>query len=230
MTTTVHTAPDVERSRITPVMWRVAGGLALAHVVLLFAGFSQEKSLLFGASVADAKAAYVDSDMGRILAGGFVESLGFVVLVPAFIFLTRVIGRRTEIGRWASQTSLAAGLGYVIVTLATGMPPLGAALYAAQHGADLHAAIMVTYIRNFAFVLSLMLLALQAFALGIAAINDGRFSRWIGRGGVVIGVLLLGGVAGGGLELYNYMSMLWFVWWIGVAVTLLRAPGRRETA
>ena len=230
MSTTIRTTPDVERSRITPVMWRVAGGLALAHVVLLFGGFSQEKSLVFGASVTDAKAAYVDSSMARILAGGFVESLGFILLVPVFIFLARVIGRRTEVGRWASQTSLAAGLGYVVVTLAAGMPPLGAALYSAQHGADLHTAIMVTYIRNFAFVLSLMLLALQAFALGIAAISDGRFTTWVGRGGVVIGVLLLAGVAGAAFDLYNLFSMLWFVWWIGVAVCLLRAPGQRESA
>lgn len=228
MSTTVESTRDVERAPITPVMWRVAGGLALAHVVLLFAGFSQEKSLIFGASVADAKTAYVDSDMARILAGGFVESFSFILLVPVLVFLARVIGRRTEIGRWAGQTSLAAGLGYVVVTLASGMPPLGAALYSAQHGADLHTALMVTYIRNFAFVLSLMLLSLQAVALGIAAISDRRFTTWMGRGGIVMGVLLIVGVAGGGLGLHDYVSMLWFVWWIGVAVCLFRAPGQPE--
>ena len=225
MSSTLQSPPDVERSAITPTMWRVAGGLALAHVVLLFGGFSQEKSLVFGASVGDAKAAYVDSNMTRILAGGFVESFSFVVMIPVLIFLARAIGRRTEVGRWASQTSLAAGLGYVVATLATGMPPLGAALYGAQHGGDLHTAIMVTEIRDFAYVLSLMLLAAQAFALGVAAISDGRFTRWIGTGGVIVGVVLILGVAAAGWGLHDVAGMVWFVWWVGVAVCLFRAPG-----
>jgi hypothetical protein len=61
--------------------------------------------------------------LARILAGGYVEALSFVVLLPVLVFLARVYGRRSEASRWAAQTSLLAGLGYAVVTLASGMPP-----------------------------------------------------------------------------------------------------------
>jgi hypothetical protein len=81
---------------------------------------------------------------------------------------------------------------------------------------------MVADVRNFAFFLSLLVLGLQALALGVAALSD-RFSRrWTGVGGIVVGVLLFAGVAGAGLGLHDYASMVWMVWWIGVAIALIR--------
>jgi hypothetical protein len=81
---------------------------------------------------------------------------------------------------------------------------------------------MVADVRNFAFFLSLLVLGLQAIALGIAALSD-RFSpRWTGGGGIVVGVLLLVGVAGAGIGLHDYASMLWMIWWVGVAIALIR--------
>ena len=81
---------------------------------------------------------------------------------------------------------------------------------------------MVDDVRNFAFFLSLLVLGLQALALGVAARSD-RFSpRWTGIGGIVVGVLLMVGVAGAGLGLHDYASMIWMVWWIGVGIALIR--------
>lgn len=226
MSQTLQTPVEVERTHLPAALWRAAGVFALAHVVLLFAGFSQERSTVLDSGLVDAKHAFVDANIVRTMAGGYVESLSFVVLLPALIFLARAVGRRTEVGRWAAQTSLAAGIGYVIVTFASGMPPLGAAVYGGHHGADLQTALMVANIRTFAFYLSLMLLAAQAVALGIAAMSDRFYPRFIGLGGLVVGVLLLIGIAGAGVGLNDFGSMLWIVWWTGVAVCLFRSAGR----
>jgi len=215
----------------SPTLWRVAGGLAIAHVVLLFAGFSQERSTGLGDSIADARHALVEGSLTRSLVGGYIESLSFVVLVPALVFAARAVGARTPLARWAGTTSLAGGLGYVVVTLATGMPPGAAALYDGHHGGDLATAVALMDVRNFAYYLSLLLLALQAVALGIAAVAD-RFSpRWTGAAGVVVGVLLLVGVAGAGIGLHDIATLIWMVWWVGVGIVLIRnAPMGRTDA
>jgi hypothetical protein len=206
----------------SPALWRVAGGLAIAHVVLLFAGFSQERSNILGSSTDEARHALIEGSLTRSMIGGYVESFAFVLLLPALAFLAHAVGTRTALGRWAASTSFVAGVTYVAVTLATGMPAGAAALYDGHRGADLATATMVADVRNFAFFLSLLVLGLQALALGIAARSD-RFSpRWTGVGGIVVGVLLFAGVAGAGIGLHDYASMIWMVWWIGVAIALIR--------
>jgi hypothetical protein len=206
----------------SPALWRVAGGLALAHVVLLFAGFSQERSNVLGSSAGEARHALVEGSLTRSMVGGYVESFSFVLLLPALAFLAHAVGTRTALGRWAASTSFVAGVTYVAITLATGMPAGAAAAYDGHHGGDLATATMVADVRNFAFFLSLLVLGLQAVALGIAARSD-RFSpRWTGVGGIVVGILLFAGVAGAGIGLHDYASMIWMVWWIGVAIALIR--------
>jgi hypothetical protein len=206
----------------SPALWRIAGGLAIAHVVLLLAGFSQERTTSLGGSAADARHALIEGSLTRSMVGGYVESLSIVVLLPALAFLAHAVGTRTAVGRWAASTSFVAGATYVAISLATGMPAGAAALYDGHHGGDLATARMVTDVRNFAFFLSLLVLGLQAIALGIAALSD-RFSpRWTGIGGLVVGILLMAGVAGARLGLHDYASMVWTVWWVGVAIALIR--------
>lgn len=221
MTQLAFDAPPRARTH-SPVLWRVAGGLAIAHVVLLFAGFSQERSTVLGGSAADARHALVEGSLARSMVGGYVESFAFVLLLPVLAFLAQAVGTRTALGRWAASTSFAAGVGYVVITLATGMPPGAAAIYAGHRGVDLATVSTVADIRLYAFFLSLLILGLQALALGVAARTD-RFSpRWTGIGGIVVGIVLFAGVAGAGIGLHDYASMIWMVWWIGVGIALLR--------
>jgi hypothetical protein len=207
--------------------WRLAGGLALAHVVLMFTGLSQEVSPVHGDAADKVLATFAGASFDRVLVGGFVESLGFIVLLPALVFLARAVGRGSEAGRWAGHTGLAAGIAYVAVTLASGFPPGAAALYGAQHGADAQTVAVVDEIRIYAFFLSVLLLGLHAISVGIAALADRRFTRWVGYGGVLAGIATLAGVAAGAV---NVASMVWIVWWVGVAVCLLRGPGRGDLA
>ena len=90
---------EVERPRISPAMWRVAGGLALAHVVVLFVGISQEKSVVLTDSPHTVARVYGSGSLGRIFTGGYVESLSFLVLLPCLVFLARAFGRRDEAAR-----------------------------------------------------------------------------------------------------------------------------------
>src|SRR5689334_3277727 len=63
----------------SPALWRVAGGLAIAHVVLLFAGFSQERSFSLGDGTAAARHQLVEGSLTRSMIGGYVESFAFVL-------------------------------------------------------------------------------------------------------------------------------------------------------
>ena len=198
---------------------RWAGGLALAHIVLMLGALSQEGVLVeHGAALAKVQEEYGGASLGRALGAGYVEALAFVVLVPAIVLLSRLLGRRTEVGQVAAQSFLALGVAFVGSTLAVGFPAGAAAVYAAHHGVDAGTIATVNDIRNYGFVLQVALLAAMTLALGIAALADRVHTRWIGWGGVAVG--------GIGLVVtpftQNAVSMAWMIWWVGMAVVMLR--------
>jgi hypothetical protein len=199
--------------------WRWAGGLALAHVVVMLGALSQEGVMLeHGASFTKVQHELGSASLTRMYAGGYVEALAFLIIVPALVLLTRLFGGRTETGRVASQTFQALGVALVGSTLAVGFPPAAAAAYAAHHDVDAGTIAMVNDVRNFGFVLQVALLAGMALALGVASLADHVHTRWIGWGGVVVGTV--------GLVVtpfaHNAVSMAWMIWWVGMAVLLLR--------
>ena len=202
--------------------WRLAGGLALAHVVLMLAGLMLQQTPALREGVSGIDRSYAEGDLGRILTGGFIELLGFLCLPPVLVFLAFAVGRRTATGRWATAAAAGFGLCYVAVTVAAGLPPGAAALWGVQHGLDPATALVVNDIRNFAYFLSLPLLGGHALGLAVAAVADRRWTRWVGGGGVVTGVLLLAAPVGAVVGLQDYPTLVWLVWWVGVAVMLLR--------
>lgn len=219
MTTTISTPTPTTADRAVPrVVWRVAGGLGLAHVVLLFAGFSQEVSVEHGTSPDSILRTYGDASLNRVLAGGYVESMAFLVLLPAVVLLAWAFGRSTMVGRLAAQSFLGLGIVYIASTLAVGMPAGAAALYAAQHGSEGHVVTAVNDIRNYAFYLQVAMACAMALALGIAALAERIFVRWVGWAGCAIGVLGLVATP----FLHNPASMVFIIWWVGLAVLCLR--------
>lgn len=53
----------------------------------------------------------------------------------------------------------------------------------------------------------------------------------MGWGGIATGAVLLVAVPGASVGLQDYASLVWLVWWIGVAVTLLlHRPSTAEIA
>jgi hypothetical protein len=227
MTQLGETAPTTTTTTSDARPWRWAGGLALAHVVLMLAALSQEKVLLeHGDSVTKIHDTYAGASIGRTLGAGYVEAMSFLVLMPAIVLIARLVGRRTELGRVAAQTFLGLGVAFVGSTLAIGFPPGAAALYAAHHDVDAGAISMVNDLRNYGFVLQVALLAGMTLALGAAALSDRVHTRWVGWGGIAVG--------GIGLVVIpfapNAGSMAWMIWWVGMAVLLLRGAPSRQGA
>jgi len=212
------TAPPPTATRTDARAWRWAGGLALAHLVLLFAGFSQEVAVTHGTSLAKLQDSYGSADLTRVFAGGYVEAMSFVVLIPALVLIARLFGRRTETGHVASQTFLALGVIYAASTLATGFAPGAAALYAAHHHVSVGSIAMVNDIRNYSYVLQVAVSLATALALGVAALAERIHVRWVGWGGVVIGAagIVLTPFA------HDAVGMVWMIWWAGLGVLLLR--------
>ncbi len=218
----------VEHPTPTRTLWRVAGGFALAHVVMLFIGLSQQSPASLSDGAEGTREAYGDASLTMLYAGGFIELLGFLCLLPAIVFLARALGRRTEAGRWAAQTGLVAGVGYVVSTFATGVPAGAAAAYAVQHGLDADTAFAINNVRNFAYFLSLMLLGAQTLCIAASAFSDRIGTRWLGWGGLVTGVVLLAAPPLASLGQQDWTTLLWLVWWIGVGVFLLRHEADHE--
>lgn len=204
-------------------LWRLAGILAIAHIALVITGFSQQKSAMLTESADATRGTYAGADLSRVLAGGYVESVAFVLFLPVIVFLARAVGRRTESARWATQTALAAGICYVAITLASGMAAGAATLYGAQHGVTDGATLaLVGNVRNFAYYLSLLVLGAHAIGTGIAAVLDGAMKQWVGWGGICTGILLLVGVAIEGLtDAADYTMLLWTVWFLGLGICLI---------
>jgi hypothetical protein len=220
-TTSIEPTPVIDRSNPT-TLWRVGGALALAHVVMLFAAISQEVMVTHDASFAKLQDAYGGANLNRVFAAGYVESLSFLVLTAAIVVIARLFGR-TPAGSVASQTFLALGVVFVAATLAVGFAPGAAAMYGAQHGADVHTVAVVNDVRNYGYILQVAIQGAMALALGIAALADHRLTKWVGWGGVVAGSLTIIVTP----FTHDAFAMVWMVWWVGLAVLLLRGPRKR---
>jgi hypothetical protein len=203
-------------------LWQLAGALAVAHVALMMGGLALQEHALFADGVPGIRSAYAEGDLARTIAGGMVESVGFLALLPVLVFLSTHLGRSSEAGRWAARTALAAGVGYVTVTLAVGFPAGAAAMYGAQNGLDLDVAFALNNLRVFAYFLSLGLLGVHAIGVGLAARQDRFLPRWAGVGGIVTGVVLLASLLASTIGLQDLGTLVWLVWWLGLAVGLVR--------
>lgn len=209
-------------------LWRIAGALALTHVVLMLVGVMIQSTPSLDEGRAGIEQYYADRDPAPILTGGTIEVLGFVCLVPVLVFLGRAVGRRTEAGRWAAQTAVAAGVAYVAVTVGSGFAPGAASLWGTHHGLDLDTALALNNVRNFAYFLSLALLGAHAIGFALAALDDRWSPRWAGWGGLGTGLVLLAAVPGAALGLQDYATLVWLVWWVGLAVLMLRYRAAAE--
>jgi hypothetical protein len=221
-TNTTPTTALSEPTRIsTTVLRRAAGGLALAHIVLLFAGFSQQSATEHGTPLREFTRIIGGADPTRTFIGGYVEAVSFLVLVPALVLVAMLLSRRTQVGRIAATTFVALGAAYVASTLAVGFPPGAAAMYGLQHGADANSAAMLMDVRNFGFYLQVAMSSAMALALGIAALAERINVRWVGWGGVGFGVAGLIATP----FAHNVVSMGWVIWWVGLGVLFLRGNG-----
>jgi hypothetical protein len=220
LVTSTSLEPDREHSTLA----RVAGALGLAQVVMMFAAITQEVMVDHSTSLSSLQHDFGTANLTRVFGAGYVEALSFVVLTPAIVIIARLFGRGSEATRAAAQTFLALGIAFVASTLAVGFAPGAAAMYGAQHGADIHAVAMVNDVRNFSYYLQVTIQGGMAVALGIAAILAGRWSRVVGWGGVLVGAAILVGTP----FAHDGLGLLWLIWWVYLTVRLLRGAPRRS--
>jgi hypothetical protein len=224
-TTPVPTIPIAGSAPEVPSpLWRLAGLLGLAQVVMMFAAITQEVLVTHSTPLTTLQHDYGTANLTRVFGAGYVEALSFIVLTPAIVIISRIFTRGSESTRAAAQTFLALGIAFVTATLAIGFAPGAAAMYGAQHGADPHTVAMVNDLRNFSYFLEVTIQGGMAVALGIAAILSGLWSRVVGWGGVVIGTAILVGTP----FAPNGLGMLWLLWWLALVVLLIK--GRPERA
>ena len=203
-------------------LWQIAGALAIAHVVLIPIGLALQGGPLLSDGRAGIVESYVQGDITRAFTGGVLEAFGFLLMIPALVFLARAFGRRTEAGAWAAQAGLMCGLAYVAVTFAVGFPAGAAAMYGAQHGLDVDAAFALNNVRIFGFFLSLFLFGGNTLGIAISALADGVHRRWIGIFGLVTGAVLLASTPLAGIGQQDWGGLVHLVWFAGVGVLLLR--------
>ena len=76
--------------------------------------------------------------------------------------------------------------------------------------------------RIFAYFLSLMLLGGSTLGFAVAALAGRVHRRWWGGFGVVTAVMLFASTPLAAVNLHDWGSLVWMVWFVGVGVTLLR--------
>ena len=217
-------------SQSTAAMSKPAGALGLVHVVLLIAGLAiSGGGALIEDGSAGIEAAYVDGNLTTIFGGWFVESVGFVLLVPVAVFLGRTLGHSTPVGRWAARSGTVLAGVYVGITLAVGFPAGAAAAYGVQNGLDVDAAAALNSMRVFAYLLSLLCLGAYVVCIAVSALADGFSPRFIGGLGLVTGACLVAAGPLAALALQDIPTLLYIVWWVGLCVILLRGRPVRET-
>jgi hypothetical protein len=168
---------------------------------------------------------FVEGGLGRVFTGMYLLTFGFLLLLPTMVFLSGALGRRSPLGSWAAQTATAAGTAYVVVIVGVGFSAGAAALWALHQGLDLPSVLSINNVRNFAYFVATPFMGLYSIAIGVAAINDRRLTRWVGWGGVIAGTAFLLAVPAAAIGI-QYAMPLWLLWWVGNGIVLLRhRPG-----
>ena len=208
-------------------LWRWAGGFGIAHIVLMLGAFAMEKvdKAEHGSPPAAVLRALGGVSVSRVELASYVEAIAMLPLLAALVLFARLLGRRTETGRVAAQTALGLGVAYVASAFAIGFPPLTAAVYAAHHGVDGGTVATVVDLRNYGFLLEVALSVAFALALGIAATAEHRLTKWVGWGGIAVGVV---GIVVTPFA-HDEVSLAWAIWWLGACVLCLKG-GPKDVA
>lgn len=205
----------------TTAVWRTAGAMALLHVILFVtaAAITGQPTVYDGQE--GIEHSFNEGSVPRLMTAGYLLVLGFLSLVPFAVFVARNLGQRTEVGRWAAQTAAAAAVAAVVIIAGAGFSAGGAAIWAQERGVELQTVLAVNNIRNFSYFLALPVLGAFAIGTGVAALVDGVCTRWVGWGGVAVGLALVIAIPAAGVGI-QYGMPLWLLWLLGTAISLLR--------
>jgi hypothetical protein len=209
-------------------LWRVAGAFCIAYVVLLLAGYSQQRSPAFGASAASVTSLYSGVPAGKMYAGAILVTMASLLLLTAFTLISRLLRGGTEGAGWASALILTAGTAAAAVTLVGSYAAAFAAYYAATHGFGADTVAGLNMISKFSDLIAAGTTGVCALAIGGAGLASRRLPRWAAWISIVAGAADI--VSGTGPAQLNLGTLVGFAWMIMLGVVLLRGPARRSLA
>jgi hypothetical protein len=223
-------APDQPHQ--DPRATRMGGALGVASIVLVGIGLaiSGPMETTIQAPEDVVTAFYRDSDLGRIILGGFIEVVGLTLLLPFVAMLAERV--RTPNNPLAATARMAA-TAYVALSLAPGMAAGGTALWLAQHRTVDDALILAfNDLRAISHFVSLVPYAVCLIAIGLAGRSTGRLPAWASWSAIVLGAALAASAPVPTLGFADMVGLATVLWVVAVGITLLRNPaaGRRVAA
>jgi hypothetical protein len=207
---------------------RLGSAAGLAAVVLVAAGFAliAGADATFHSSDSAVVAYFTGADLPRTVAGGVLEIVGLLLLLPFVAMVTARVSGPGPSGVLLAPTARTAMTVYVTLSLAPGMSAGAAALWHAQtRTGDVAILTALNDLRALSYFVALLAFAFFLVAVGLAATSTGRLPRWAGWSAIVLGVLLAVGVPAAGTGVTDIVALLGLLWIPVVAVHLLRRPG-----
>lgn len=207
-------------------LWRIAGTLAIAQVVLTLASYALQRVADLGAKPAAVTSAFVEFSATRGYGGEFLTCLSLLVFLFAATLLARLVRREGELSGWLAASVAASGAVYVAVSLASYLPVLGAALYEGHHGTPVATVALLDHLHWFGAFVATAVLGAFSISLAAAIRIGGVLPSWLSYAGVVVGLVCLAGGEGAHMSLNGAASLVWMAWFVLVGVAALRAPRR----
>lgn len=204
-------------------LWLATGGLALAHLVLMLAGFAGTPVSRLGDGPAQALSTYRGGSATAADIGTAVSVLGFMTFLLAVPLFARLLRDDSEPGRWLVAVITSSGVLYVGLTLALPYAASAAARYAAHHGAPADTVLAISNLHWFGAFLATVVLGVFTLAVAAAAWRTRRLPRWVAGAGVVAGICSLVPAALPPESVLDNVTLIWMIWFVLLAVTVLRA-------
>jgi hypothetical protein len=209
-------------------LWAAAGGLALAHIALMFGGFTLTPVARLGNGQGAAVATYRGSSLTAAGVGSAISLLGFVAFLCAALLLARLLRGDTETSRWIAGVCAAAGTLYVGLTFALPYAASGLARYGAQHGMAPEIVTALGDLHWFGDDMAAVMLGVFTLSLALLIWTTRTLPRWVAVGGLVAGACCLANAVFPPEDLLDDITLIWMIWFVLLAVAALRAGRNRR--
>ena len=211
-------------------LWRTAAGLCLAHLVLMLAGYSQQKAPRFTDDPAAVAKTYLTTPATPNYVGEFLAVMAFFLLLALVPLLATLLRADSPASRWLSGFVSASGIAYVVLTIGASFAPPAAAFYLAQHGGDPALVGALDRLGTFGTAASLIALGVFVVSIGAAALVSRALGAFIGVTGVGVGVFTIASVAGISTGFIDYGQLAFMVWFVVLAGAMVRRSTRSARA